>query len=75
LAEGVLWTAEAIVAGTSFANRACMPFTNEFFIRFEEVYTFPHATRMVSFVAAPGRKKRDDIVGENLGDTEKGLQQ
>ena len=49
--------------------------TNEFFIRFEEVYTFPHATRMVSFVAAPGRKKSDDIVGEDLGDMEKGLQQ
>jgi len=75
LAEGVPWTAEAIVAGTSFANKACMPFTNEFFIRFEEVNIFPHTTRMVSFVAAPGRKKSDDIVGEDLGDMEKGLQQ
>ena len=49
--------------------------TNEFFIRFEEVYTFPQANKMVSFVAAPGRKKSDDIVGEDLGDMEKGLQQ
>ena len=31
--------------------------TDEFFIWIKEVAIFPHASRMVSFVAAPGKKK------------------
>jgi len=31
--------------------------TDEFFIWIKEVAIFPHASRMVSFVTAPGKKK------------------